>query len=144
MSKHTPDYQDADLVIRMYELRREAVMRASRDTMNGAFWPRSYEEFIAVTQPGHPMNAAFRQVASYWEMVYGVAVRSIAHPEYLVENNAEGLLLYAKAHPYLAKLRAEHSPFAFRNAEWAAIHTAAGRQRLEMFLARIQKRLESA
>jgi hypothetical protein len=64
MSKDKPDHHDAELVLKLYDLRREPVMRASRDAMLGKFWPKSYEDFVAVTKFDHPLNAAFRQVSS--------------------------------------------------------------------------------
>ncbi len=141
MSVEAPDYRDAELVIRLYELRREPVMRASRDAMNAKFLPRSYEDVLAVTKPDRPHNAAFRQVSTYWEMVYGMAHHKIAHAEYLVENAAEGLLLFAKIAPYLDRLRAEVSKTVFQHAEWVAQNTAIGRLRLEQFTKRIAGQL---
>lgn len=141
MSKEHPDHHDADLVLRLYELRRESVMRASRDAMNAKFWPRTFEDVLAVMAPDHPHNAAFRQVSSYWEMVYGMAKHGIVHAEYLVENNAEGLLLFAKVAPHLQRLRAERGPTIFQYAEWASRETAVGRQRLQMFSKRIEAQL---
>lgn len=138
MSKETPDHHDAEIVLRLYELRREAVMRQSRQSING--WiPKSWDELVAVTQPTHPMNAAWRQVSSYWEMVYSMGRHGIVHGEFFVENNAEGLILFTRVAPYLERFRKEFSPNAFKNAEWAATETAAGRQRAAMF----QKRNEA-
>lgn len=143
MAKETPDHHDAELVLRVYELRREAVMRESRSAINGQFWPACYEDVTAVAQPDHPLNAAFRQTATYWEMVYGMARHGIVHPEYFVENNGEGLLLFAKLVPYLDAYRRDYGPTAFRSAEWVAANTQAGRALLERFRARVQKVLES-
>jgi len=140
MSKTTPDWHDADLVVRLFDLRREAVMRASRDAMNARFRPRSYEEFIAITKPDHPDNAAFRQVSTYWEMVYAMARHGIVNPEYFVESNREGMLLYTKIQPFLARFRQEASPTAFRNAEWVATQTDVGRAAYALF----EKRLRPA
>ena len=44
--KAQPDHIDADLVLKVYDLRREVVMRKSRDIINGQFCPKSYEEFL--------------------------------------------------------------------------------------------------
>ena len=110
MAKETPDHHDAELVLRVYDLRREAVMRESRSAVNGSFWPKSYEDVVAVTAPDHPLNAAFRQVATYWEMVYGMVRHGIVHPEYFVESNGEGLFLFARVAPYVAQLRREGFP----------------------------------
>src|SRR5689334_3201825 len=93
--KEAPDHHDADLVLKIYDLRREAVMRESRSAINAKYWPRSAEEAIAVTVSDHPLNTAFRQTAGYWEMVYGMARHGIVHPDFLVENNGESCLWVA-------------------------------------------------
>src|SRR5258705_5270884 len=105
MAHERPGYQDGDLTIKLYDLRREEVMRRSRDIINGKFWPKSFEEFLAVTKPEHEWNAAYRQVSSYWEMVYGMARHGIAHPEYLAEVHTEGDFLFAKVKPFLERIR---------------------------------------
>jgi hypothetical protein len=143
MSKEKPDYDDANLTLRLYKLRRDSVMRQARAAML-AWVPTSYEDVLALTQPTHPDNAAWRQVSSYWEMVYGMGRHGIAHPEYLVENNAEGLILFTKIQPYLERLRKEVSPTALMSAEWAAKETAVGRQRMALFQKRVQAMLEAA
>jgi hypothetical protein len=141
--REAPDHHDADLVIKLYDLRREAVMRESRNAINAKFWPRSAEEAVAVTAPDHPLNVAFRQITGYWEMVYGMARHGIIPADFLVENNGEGLFLFARVEPYLAALRQATSPRAFRNAEWAATQCATGRTLMESYRARVQRRLES-
>ena len=143
MHEEKPDHHDAELVLRVYDLRREEVMRQSRHAINREFWPRAYEDVQAVLKPDHPQNAAYRQVASYWEMVYSFARHGIVHPEFWLENNGEGLFLYAKVAPYLERLREDWQPTAFRNAEWASKATVAGRRTFETFVARVKKKLES-
>src|SRR4051812_27817410 len=85
--KEAPDHHDADLVLKIYDLRREAVMRESRTAINTKFWPRSADEAVAVTKNDHPLNLAYRQTTAYWEMVYSMARHGIVHPDFLVENN---------------------------------------------------------
>jgi hypothetical protein len=142
MMKEVPDHHDAELVLRLYELRREAVMRESRAKMM-QWMPRAWEEFLATTQFDHPMNAAFRQTSSYWEMAYGMAKHHIVNPDYLMENTTEGLFLYARVLPFLERFRKETAPTAFRNAEWITTNCATGKQRLEMVQGRIRKMLET-
>lgn len=120
MSKHAPDHHDADLVIKLYDLRREAVMRESRDAINAEYWPGNAEEAVAILDPQHPLNRAYRQVSTYWEMVYGMAKNGIVHTNYLLENTGEGMLLFAKVEPYLAAMREKAHPRIFQNAEWVA------------------------
>ena len=132
MSLERPDHADADLVLKLYDLRRETVMRESRAKLN-AFQPKSFEELIAVTKPDHPLNVAFHQVSSYWEMAYALARFGIVHPEYFMENEGEGLLLYVKLEPWLARYRQEVSALAFLNSEWVATRTERGRLLMELF-----------
>lgn len=135
-NKLAPDHHDAELCLKLYDLRREPVMRASRDAI-AKFLPRSFEDLLALTKPDHPQNAAWRQVSSYFEMAYSFARHGVAHADLLAENNAEGLLLFAKVKPYLQKLREATSPTAFLNAEWLADHSASAKQRVAIFEKRI-------
>lgn len=139
-TKDKPDHHDADLVLKLYDLRREAVMRQSRDAM-GRFLPRSFQDVIALTKPDHPQNAAWRQVTSYFEMAYSFARHGVVNPDFLAENCAEGLYLFAKIHPYVAQFRKEYSPTAFVNAEWLLTNSSMARQRFELFQKRVAKML---
>lgn len=118
MTKKAPDHHDADLVLKLYDLRREPVMRESRDGLLRDFWPKSEADAVAVLDPQHPLNRAFRQVSTYWEMAYGMARHGIVHVDYLLENSGEGMFLFARVEPYLAALREKGNPRAFTNAEW--------------------------
>jgi len=127
--KDFPDHHDADLVLRLYELRRESVIRSSRDTITREFWPRSIEDVQAVIAWDHPMNTAFRQVVGYWELAYSLGRHGIVHAEYLAEaSGGEALILYAKLAPFLEKLRETAGPRFFRNIEWIATETEIGRE----------------
>ncbi|HTO73813.1 MAG TPA: hypothetical protein VMJ30_08335 [Gemmatimonadales bacterium] len=143
MLKESPDHLDADLIIKLYDLRRESVMREARKKLGAEFWPGSTEEAVAVLKGDHPLNTAWRQVAGYWEMVYSMARHGIINGDFLVENNGEGLLLFAKVEPYLEALRKASSPRTMRNAEWVAHHTEMGAQTLETFRARVAARLKA-
>ena len=138
-----PDYEDAELTLKLYDLRREAVMRESRNAINSKFWPKTYEDVVAITKPDHPQNAAFRQTSTYWEMVYGMAKHGIAHADFLIENNAEGLYLYAKICPHIERFRKDFWPMAFQNAEWITRNCEEGRKRFEAIQERVKKVLES-
>lgn len=141
MSKAAPDHHDAELILKVYDLRREAVMRTSRDAINRDYWPRNADEALAVLAPDHPLNAAYRQTSTYWEMVYGMAKHGVVHTDFLLESNGEGLLLFARVEPYLDAIRAKTSPRAFRNAEWIANSGDLSRAILTTFRGRVQARL---
>jgi hypothetical protein len=138
-----PSHHDAELVLRVYELRREPVMRESRAAVNQQFWPKTFADVQAVLKGEHPLNAAYRQVNTYWEMVYGIVKHGIVHDGYFLESNGEGMLLFAKIAPFVEDLRRAHSPTAYQNAEWVSKNTTVGRRAFEMMTARVKKALES-
>lgn len=139
--KDSPDHRDAELVLRLYELRREAVIREARRYMIAEFWPESLEAALAITKGDHPGNAAYRQVTTYWEMAYGMARHGIVNPDYLAESTGEGLFVYAKFHPWLAEFRAAVSPRAFRHAEWISANCTEGRTIFAVFRQQVEARL---
>lgn len=140
-TKDYPDHHDAELVLQLYDLRREPAMRAARDLISRDFWPASAAEAVAVLAYDHPLNTAYRQVSTYWEMAYGMARQGVIHPDFLIESNGhEGLLLFAKVEPYLAELRAAaNSPRVMLSAEWIARESTAGQE----FVARLRGRVRA-
>jgi hypothetical protein len=139
-SKSNPTPQDAELVIKLYELRRETVMRQSRDAITFQFWPKSWDDLVAVMDFEHPLNAAFRQVGSYWEMVFGMGNRGVIDAEFLVENSGEGILLYCKLRPFLDNFRELYAD-AYQHSIWAATRTKAGRQAVTRIETRFAEQL---
>jgi hypothetical protein len=139
-SKSNPTHQDAELVLRLYDMRREAVMRQSRDGITFQFWPHNWDDVVAVMDFEHPLNAAFRQVSSYWEMVFGMGHKGIIDAEFLVENSGEGILLYCKLRPFLDQLREMH-PDTFQHSIWAATKTKAGRDAVQRIETRFAEQL---
>jgi hypothetical protein len=138
LTKDFPDHHDADLVLKLYELRRESVMRESRNQLNAKFLPTSFDDVLAITKSDHPLNAAYRQCSSYWEMTYAMARHGVVHADFMLESTGEGLLLFARIEPWLEEYRATINPIAFRNAEWVATQTEMGRQIMERFRARLR------
>jgi hypothetical protein len=133
------DHHDAELVLKTYELRRDPVLREARQFITSEWWPKSLDDVKALGTFDHPRNAAFRQVAGYWELVYGLGRHGIVNAEYLADaSGGEGIILLAKVHPFLAGYREIASPRFLRNTEWIATETETGR---ELF-ARTQARVE--
>ncbi len=139
MIKEYPDHHDAELVLRAYDLRREPVLREARKAIVMNWWPKSLDDVKAIVAWTHPQNELFRQVTSYWELVYGMARHGIVHSEYMADSaGGEGLIILAKVWPWLADIRAGSGPRFLRNTEWIATETEAGR---ELF-ARLKDRVD--
>jgi hypothetical protein len=134
---------DAEIILRLYELRTEAEMRKARAWMTGEWWPQTAEEFLAVSgNAKDPHNAWFRQVTTYWEMAAALVLHGAVSAELFVDCNGEGFFLLAKFAPLLEAIR-EHNPgFLVKTSELVERFSAAG-QRYESTLKTAAKRRES-
>ncbi len=88
-------HSDADLILRLYDLRRESVMREARAWFAG-WMPATPEEAKAVLAFGPGENAWMRQVTSYWEMAFSMANEGAIDAALFAKNCGEGLLFCAK------------------------------------------------
>jgi hypothetical protein len=123
---------DAQLVLQLYDLRREAELRKARAWFAASFSPQSYED-ISKTITGPPQESAwFRQVMSYWEMVAALVNHGALHEDLFFDTSGEMWFLLAKIQPFLQEYREKtNNPNAFRIVEGLATKTEAGRKRLE-------------
>jgi hypothetical protein len=136
MANRKPNHADAELMLKLYDLRREPVMRAARKAILG-WTPKSVDDVRAISSFDHPNNEAWRQVSSYFEYAFGFARHGIVPADFLAEYNGEGLLLFAKVEPFLKEYRAATSASAFGNAEWVTTHSKWAKRRLDLFRARL-------
>ncbi len=118
--------EDADLILKLYELRREETMRKARRFMIGEFYCENGKEFIEKYPPGSDQNAWFRQVMSYWDMVAAFVNKGLLNAELLFETNAEFRIFWEKARAtILDQRKARNLPFFYKNYEdLVAAHTA--------------------
>src|SRR6185312_9002503 len=99
---------DAELVLRLYELRREETLRQARRFMVFEFNPKTLEELRAVSRdPAAEKNVCWRQTLSYWEMAASLVLRGAVDAELFLDPKAEGILLYAKFHHFHAQTEKE-------------------------------------
>jgi hypothetical protein len=134
---------DAEIILRLYELRTEAVMREARAWMTGEFWPATPEEFFAVaSNPGDPHNAWLRQVLTYWEMAAAMVLHGAVSAELFVDCNAEGFFLLAKFSPILEGIREKNPGFLIKTSELVTRFSAAA-QRYEAVLKNVAARRNS-
>ena len=98
MGKH----DDADLILKLYDLRRETVMREAR-TWFFTFNPEKVEDFLEVMTSDH--SGHYRMVVSYWDMAASLVNNGAIDAKMFNEANGEHLFVYAKVEPFLAALR---------------------------------------
>jgi hypothetical protein len=117
---------DAEIILRLYELRTEPVLRQARAWMTGEFWPNTAEEFFAVAQnPRDPHNAYFRQVTTYWEMAAAMVLHGAVSVELFVDCNGEGFFILAKFAHILEAIRVKMPTFLSKTSELVNRFSAA-------------------
>jgi len=131
---------DAEIILGLYELRTEAVMRQARAWVTGEFWPETADEFFAVAlNPADPHNAWLRQVLSYWEMAAAMVLHGAVSAELFVDCNAEGFFLLAKFAPIIEAVREKNQSFLIKTSELVNRFSAAA-QRYEAVLKNVEAR----
>jgi hypothetical protein len=112
---------DAEIILKLYELRTEPLMRQARAWMTSEFWPNTVEDFFAVaSNPADPHNAFYRQVTSYWEMAAAMVLHGAVSAELFVDCNSEGFFILAKLAHILDGIRERMPTFMGKTSELVA------------------------
>lgn len=125
--------RQAEIILKLYELRRETTMREARSYIGGEFAPNSAEELVAIVTGGGKHSAFVLQVYGYWDMV-AAFVESGALDAGLVYNTCQEMYFqYAKIQPYLAEFRKiMNLPEWMSSIERLVEDSEIGRSRLQM------------
>jgi hypothetical protein len=131
--------KQAELILKLYELRREPVMRSARGYIGGEFLPRSFEDFLAIMSGGDQHTAYVLQVYGYWDMVAAMVFHG-ALDESLVYNTCpEMYFQFAKIRPYIEEFRSKSSlPEMFQNLQKFVEGSEEGRARLHSMAGHIR------
>ena len=97
-------YESADLLLKLYELRREATMREARSWFAG-FHPQSADDILAVNRGEH--SAYFRMVTSFWDMAASFVNNGAIDEKMFNDANGEQIFIFARLEPFLAEYRAK-------------------------------------
>jgi len=135
-----PTAEDAKIIMRLYDLRREAEMRKARAWF-ASFVPRSAEDVIQVINGAPPQeNAWFRQVSSYWDMAASFVLRGALNEELFVDNSGEMFFVLGKLHPFLKEIREKTNTPYLQRVEKVATRSKEARERLQMMVKRAEAR----
>ena len=96
-----PTYDDVDLILRLYELRREEKLRKAREWFGSFFKAKSLEEFQSLCPPGSDENTYYRMVTSYWEMVASFITGSVLHEKLFFQSGRELLFVWERIRDFL-------------------------------------------
>lgn len=108
--------ESAELIMRLYDLRREEKMREARAWMTG-FFPESADELLgAMISPEN--SAKFRMVTSYWDMAASFVNHGAIDEDMFRDTSGEHMIVFAKIEPYLEDFRAKMgNPNYLKNLE---------------------------
>ncbi len=123
---------DAEIILKLYELRTETVMRQARAWLTGEFWPGSADEFFEVlNDSGSQRNAWLRQVVTYWEMAASLVLHGALSADLFVDCNPEPFFILAKLSHILPEIHAK-SPTYFSKTLQLVENSQAAAARYEM------------
>ncbi len=122
--------ESADLILKLYDLRREATMRKARDWMFG-FNPTSVEEYMQKMMDPE-VGGYLRMVVSYWDMAATLVNEGAIDADMFDKTNGEHVLVFAKIQPLLADLRAMwQAPEALSSLEKLIMDRPGGAERVK-------------
>src|ERR1700681_1022570 len=114
------NYEEVNLMLRLYDLRREPRLREARAWFVDHFHAGTPEEVMQKYPQGSQENTYIRMVVSYWEMVAGIANRGLIQDELFLENNGEMGIVWERIKAIAPIMRAAFkNPFLFSSIEEA-------------------------
>ena len=96
---------DVLAILKLYELRGEALMREARAWFFTEFAPRSGREIVRLMLSGQKQSAFYRMVASHWDVAASFVNNGGIDEHLFLEGNTEHVVVYAKLQPFLAEVR---------------------------------------
>jgi hypothetical protein len=143
-------FESAQLNLRLFELRRELVLREARDWFLREFNPESFTEFVALVSGER--NTAFRMVVGYWDMAASMVTTGAIDGTAFRAAHGEIFATFSKIHPYLDELRVvsgetefcKHMEAVVLGAPDAEAILARRREGLRAAKARISEKAQTA
>jgi hypothetical protein len=133
---------DAQLIMQLYDLRREAAMRKARSWWVADFWPNSADDFVKVVYSVKTQeNNWLRQVIGYWSMAASFVRQGALNEDLFLQPAVSGemFIVFAKVHPFLKELREKlGDQEAFGNIEKVITSSKYGRERLKFMIKRVE------
>jgi hypothetical protein len=122
-------FESADLILKLYDLRREATMRQARNWMF-TYFPADADDYMR-TMAEPEVGAYLRMVTSYWNMAAALVNHGAIDPEMFSDTVGEHVMVFAKIEPILGELREKmRNPDAFKHLETLILSSPNGKERL--------------
>jgi hypothetical protein len=123
-------HEQVNLMLRLYDIRREPRLREARDWFMNNFRPTSPEDVMRQYPPASQENAYFRMVMSYWEMAASIVNRRLIDEELFFENTGEQWIVWERLKPMVPAWRALFkNPHMLSNLEDHCMRLEAWREK---------------
>ncbi|MGA2883078.1 MAG: hypothetical protein ABSG13_29370 [Bryobacteraceae bacterium] len=119
--------EEAGLILKLYELRREETMRQARDWFFREFNPENMGDFTSAIMGPH--SGHLRMVVTYWDMAAALVNRGAISQELFTDANGEHIVVFCKIEPLLGDIRKAFGVGFAVNLEKLIDATPNGRQR---------------
>ncbi|MGD0499769.1 MAG: hypothetical protein ABSC23_15175 [Bryobacteraceae bacterium] len=111
-------YDDVNLILRLFDLRREERLRKAREWFGATCSASSLEELQSLAPPGSQENAYLRMVTSYWEMAASFVTAGVLDQDLFFQSGGELLFVWERMRELVPALRAStKNPHAYHNLE---------------------------
>lgn len=122
--------ESADLILKLYDLRREETMRKARNWVF-TYNPKSAEDYMQ-TMMDPEVGAYLRMVTSYWDMAASFVNHGAIDAEMFHDTQGEHMIVFAKIEPFLTELRELfQEPKAFYHLEKVIMDQPEGAEKLK-------------
>jgi hypothetical protein len=145
--------EQVNLMLRLYEERREPRMREARDWFGANFHGvNSAEDLMRLCPPGSQGNVYMRMVLSYWEMVASIVNRGLIDEEFFFENSGEQWAVWEQVKPVIGAWRAMFSsPKFLANLEeqctrleaWREMRNPGSNEAIRKMMAQMRQMIET-
>jgi hypothetical protein len=143
MERSVSTYQDAQLILKLYELRRDEKLRAAREWFVQRFFPAKVEDVQAVMNSAGSDNISFRMATSYWEMAASFVARGILNADLFLDSSGEMLVVWAKIEPFLPHLRQTmNNPAFFKSMQTVVESSPRAKERIVAVRQRVNQMRE--
>lgn len=133
-------YESADLILKLYDMRREATMRKARQWFGG-FNPQSAQDIVDAVS-NEETSAYYRMVTSYWDMAASLVHQGAIDEEMFNAANGEHVFIYAKLEPHMEELRTIFGPQILPNLERLVMNIPNIKERLVHMREMMRKMME--
>jgi hypothetical protein len=145
-------HEQVNLMLKLYELRREPKLREARDWFGANFHVETAEDVMRLCPPGSKENAYMRMVLGYWEMVASIVNRRLIDEDLFFENSGEQWMVWEQVKPVLGAWRTMFgSQKVFRNMEehsqrleaWRENHSPGSNEAMRKMRAEMTERAQA-